>query len=161
MAIINAAEILVKEYKNVFGKRAPKEEAAEILGYIGLESETTKTDLREEIEMSAENVLEGLNEIFESSNFQGLIISLAIARAADVDLPPRVVKAVEKVRRAIENIYKPNVVELLQENLKEIGPLQPRKRESFSSIGNFDPELDMPPTIEEARYRSNNWQSPW
>jgi len=164
MTKINAAEILAGRYPRVFGKKDPMGRAVAVLDYhyIGAGGETiTKFDLAKGIKLSGEKVLEQLNGILESYEFQDLAILLVIAEEAGVNDLSQVVGFMKKLNFSLDELKKPNVAKILKNDLQEVGPRRLRKREPFSSIGNFDPELDMPPTIEEARYRSSNWQSPW
>jgi len=121
MAIINAAEILTHRYPEVFGKRAPIENAAEALSYLGLNEFTTETELQNEIIINAENVLKGLSEIIAGSDFQSLTISLAIVRVVATDDSPQISGLMEKIEAAIDTIRKPDIKSIFEENLRELG----------------------------------------
>lgn len=164
MARINAAEILAEKYPKIFGKKAPIERAVAVLDYryIGSgETTLTKSDLTEGIRTNGEILLERLDDILASSEFQDLAVLLVIAEEAGLNDSPQAVKVKKKINFIADELTRPNVVRILKNDLREVGPRRFGRRAPIFPISNFDPELDMPPTIEEARWRSSNWQSPW
>jgi hypothetical protein len=125
MAKIEAAEILAGRYPEVFGKKAPEESAAAVLDYrhIGSYEETlTKFDLAREIRINGEMVLERLNDILTSPEFQDLAILLVIAEEAGLNDSPQAVKFMKKLNFSVDELKKPDVSKILKSDLREVDP---------------------------------------
>lgn len=124
MAKINAAEILVGRYPKVFGKKAPEKKAVAVLDYhyIGSGGTTlTKLDLAEGIRTSGEMVLEQLDDILESQEFQDLAVLLVIAESAGLNDLPQGVRFMKKLNFSVDELKRPDVSKILKSDLQEVG----------------------------------------
>lgn len=84
MAIINAAEILAAKYPQALGKN-PVEKAEAVLDYLGLGIKQPAKGVAGDVRIEGEEVIKALTELADSEAFQAFNISLAIARAEDID----------------------------------------------------------------------------
>lgn len=121
MAKINLVETLTRKYGDQLGENATTKVRA-VLDYSRLPDTQFKTGLIGDIVIEGEDVLKALTEIAESSAFNTFTYSLAAARLSGVDESPQVAKMVSKLERAIEALRRPNVVKMMQNDLREIGP---------------------------------------
>lgn len=119
MAIINAAEMLARRYSPVLGSK-PVEKATELLEYMGLAPLQPKTGVIGDVEIGANDVLRALEELVDSSEFQGFALSLTIARLAEIDTSSKVLKTVLKVENAIAKLRRPNISKIIADNLQEM-----------------------------------------
>lgn len=121
MAKISLVETLTKNYGDQLGENATAKVRA-VLDYNRLPDAQFKTGLIGDILIEGEDVLKALTEIVESPEFDAFTYSLVAARFSGVDDSPKVAKMVSKLERTIEAIRRPDVVKMMQDDLREIGP---------------------------------------
>lgn len=63
-------------------------------------------------------MLDQIEKLKASVEFQTFVISLEVARAADIDASSKVAKMVSKVERAIDGLKKPNMREIIETSLQ-------------------------------------------
>lgn len=114
---IDSSKIFAKKYKNLLGKN-PDSKASAVFGTLQIEHEQPASGVIGDILIEGENVLGKLEEITASVEFQTLVISLAVARAADIDTSPRVANMVLKIEKAIDELKKPSMKNIIKTSLQ-------------------------------------------
>lgn len=126
MAKINLAEVLGKRYKKELGVDSSRRVGL-VLGYIGLEEVQSKTGLAGDVLIEGREVVDGLINIVESQEFDRFVLALEAARLSGADEFPRVVALINKFELAVKAITRPDIVGIIEGNLREMGPERTRR----------------------------------
>lgn len=114
---INSSQVFAKKYKKLLGDN-PNQKANAVFGTLQIEHEQPVDGVVGDILIEGQSVLDKIEKLKASVEFQTFVISLEVARAADIDASPKVAKMVSKVERAIDGLKKPNMREIIEISLQ-------------------------------------------
>lgn len=114
---INSSQVFAKKYRKLLGEN-PNSKASEVFGTLQIEHEQPVDGVVGDILIEGQSVLSQIEKLKASVEFQTFVISLEVARAADIDASSKVAKMVSKVERAIDGLKKPNMREIIETSLQ-------------------------------------------
>lgn len=110
---IESSKIFAQKYKALLGKNS-NQKASAVFGTLQIEHEQPVDGVVGDILIGGQSVLDQIEKLKVSVEFQTFAISLAVARAADIDISPRVAKMVLEIEQAIDGLKKPDMKNIIK-----------------------------------------------